>query len=163
MKKLLKQSNTDSVLALLLLAVFAASILSVLLTGADSFRALADRDQASFNRRTAAQYITTRMRQADREGGVSLMDFEGVTALTCLEEYDGEPYLTRVYFHDGYIYELFCAADALLFPADGEKIMAVADLTFHEGNGLITATITNADGNRASVSAATRSGREVAQ
>lgn len=163
MKKLLKQSNMDSVLALLLLAVFAASILSVLLTGADSFRKLSDRDQASFNRRTATQYITTRIRQADREGGVSLTDFDGITALTCREEYDGEVYLTRVYFHDGYIYELFCAADAGLHPGDGEKVMSAAGLTFREENGLITATVTDTDGACASVSAALRSGREGVQ
>ena len=160
MKKLWKQSNTDSVLALLLLAVFAASILSILLTGADSFRALADRDQASFNRRTAAQYITTRLRQADCVGGASLTDFEGTTALTCREEIDGEVYLTRVYFHEGYICELFCSADAALFPGDGEKVMSVAGLTFREEHGLITATITDADGTCAVVSAALRSGRE---
>lgn len=160
MKKILKQSNLDSVLALLLLAVFAACILIVLLTGASSFQRLSERDQASFDRRTAAQYITTRLRQADHEGGVFLGDFEGITALTCCEEYDGERYLTYVYFYDGYIYELFCAEEAQLHPSDGEKIMSVAELAFLQTDGLITAVITHEDGTVTSVSAAPRSGRE---
>ena len=160
MKKLLKQSNTDSVLAPLLLAVFAVCVLIVLLTGADSFRALSDRDQGSFNRRTAAQYITTRLRQADHSGGVYLEDFGGTTALTCREEVDGETYLTRVYFYEGSICELFCSAEANLLPEDGEKVLPAEGLSFREENGLITAVITDTDGQRACVSAALRSGRE---
>lgn len=160
MKKLWKQSNADSLLALLLLAVFAVCVLSVLLTGAGSFRALSQRDQASFDRRTAAQYITTRLRQADHGDGAFLTDFEGIPALACREEYDGEEYLTYVYFRDGYICELFCSANAALHPADGEKVMAAENLVFSEADGLITAVITDADGIRASVSAALRSGRE---
>ena len=160
MKKLLKQSNTDSVLALLLLAIFAVCVLIVLLTGADSFRSLSDRDQASFNRRTAAQYITTRLRQADQSGGAYLEDFGGITALTCREEVDGENYLTRVYFHEGYIYELFCSTESELRPEDGEKVLPVDSLSFREENGLITAAITDIGGESVCVSAALRSGRE---
>ena len=160
MKKLLKQSNTDSVLALLLLAVFAVCVLIVLLTGADSFRSLSDRDQASFNRRTTAQYITTRLHQSDRSGGVYLEEFGGTTALTCREEIDGEQYLTRVYFHEGYICELFCSVEYNLSPEDGEKVLPAQSLTFREENGFITAVITDAGGEKACVSAALRSGRE---
>lgn len=160
MKKLLNKSKMDSVLALLLLAVFAACVLSVLLTGADSFRTLSDRDQASFDRRTAAQYITTRMRQADHGGSVYLEEFGGAAALTCREEIDGEVYLTRVYFYDGYICELFCSGEAELQPEDGEKILPVENLAFLDENGLITAVVTGSDGERAVVGAALRSGRE---
>ena len=160
MKKLWKQSKMDSVLALLLFAVFAVCVLSVLLTGAKAFRGLSERDQASFDRRTAAQYITTRLRQSDFADGVFLAEFGGGTALTCREKLDGEQYLTRVYYHDGYIYELFCAANAQLRPEDGERIMAVESLVFTEYDGLIIAAVTDADGVRTVVSAAPRSGRE---
>ena len=163
MKKFLKPSNTDSVLALLLFAVFAVCILSVLLTGADSFRSLSSRDQASYDRRTAAQYLTTRIRQADGSGRVALRDFGGVTALTCAEIYGGETYLTRVYFHDGYIRELFCAADAALLPEDGEKILRASALTFEEQDGLITAVITDTDGETLRVSISLRGGEEVTE
>ena len=160
MKKLLKSSNTDSVLALLLFAVFAVCILSVLLTGADSFRRLSSRDRESFDRRTAAQYIATRVRQADGSGRIALCDFEGVTALTCTEFYDGEPYLTRVYFYDGYIRELFCSADAALRPEDGEKILRAAGLSFSEERGVITAAVTDAAGEIFHVCVSPRSGGE---
>lgn len=53
-------------LALLLLLVFAVCVLSVLLTGAGTYQTLTRRDQDSYDRRTAAQYLATRVRQADR-------------------------------------------------------------------------------------------------
>lgn len=46
-------------LALLLLLVFAVCVLSVLLTGADTYQTLTRRDQDSYDRRTAAQYLAT--------------------------------------------------------------------------------------------------------
>ncbi len=161
MKKIFKQSHSDGILALVLFAVFAVCVLSVLLTGADAFRSLSRRDQLSFDRRTAAQYIATRVHQSDKRNGITLEDFDGVTALVCREEYDGEIYCTRVYFHDGYICELFSSADAALSPEDGEKVMPAAALAFRDNDGLITAIITDADGESASISLTLRSGEEV--
>lgn len=107
----------------LLFAVFAVCVLSVLLTSADTYQRLTVRDQASYDRRTAAQYIATKVRQADRQGAVSVRAFEGCTALVLAEEIDGETYLTRLYHYDGYIRELFSSADAEMLPEDGEKIL----------------------------------------
>ena len=161
MKKLLNGSKSDGILALVLFAVFAVCVLSVLLTGADAFRSLSERDQAGFDRRTAAQYIATRLRQSDRMDGVALEDFGGTTALVCREENDGEAYCTRVYFHDGYICELFCSAEAVLLPEDGEKIMPASALSFSENGGVITAAVTDVTGETVSISLTLRSGKEV--
>ncbi len=46
-----------SLLALLMLLVFAVCVLSVLLTGADTYQALTKRDQDSYDRRTAAHIL----------------------------------------------------------------------------------------------------------
>lgn len=157
MKKRLKGPGADSILALLLFAVFAVCILSVLLTGADSFRKLSARDQAGFDRRTAAQYIATRIHQSDKSDCIALEMFDGIPALVCRETYDGEVYCTRVYFHEGFICELFSAAEAVLSPGDGERIMPVAGLTFEENGGLITARITDMTGAQSAVTLAVRS------
>ena len=63
-----RKHDLSSLLVLLLFAVFAVCILSVLLTSADTYRRLSDRDQDSYGRRTSAQYITTKIRQADLRG-----------------------------------------------------------------------------------------------
>ena len=159
MKKLLKQSNMGSAAALLLLAIFAVCILSVLLTGADVFRSIAQRDQLSFDRRTAAQYLATRLQQADRPDSIAVAPFGDITALVCEEEIDGERYLTRVYVYGGYLCELFSHVDAPLLPEDGERIMAMDDLRFQLTDGLVTAAFTDSSGNNISVSVALRSGK----
>ena len=65
-----KKRKTDALVVLLLFGVFAVCVLSVLLTGADAYQRLSERDRVSYDQRTAAQYLSTRVRQADRLGGV---------------------------------------------------------------------------------------------
>ena len=70
-------------------------------------------------------------------------DFDGYQALSIREQIDGQWYVTRVYYYDGYIRELFCAEDAALSPQDGEKIIHAESLHFHMDEGLLTATLDN--------------------
>ena len=101
MKKKRRNRKVDSVLVLLLFGVFAICILFVLLTGADTYRRLSERGGESYDARTAAQYITTRVRQADRENGVMVRTFEGCSALVLPQTIDGTVYETRIYYYDG--------------------------------------------------------------
>jgi hypothetical protein len=135
-KRLMKH-HIDGLVVLLLFGVFAACVLSVLLLGADAYKKLTERDQLSYDQRTAIQYLATKVRQADRAGAVTVEDFQGVDALVLREDLDGEVYLTRVYCYDGYLRELSSAADADLSPADGEQVLAADSLLVEEqGNAL---------------------------
>ena len=133
-----KTSNITELLALAVFTVFTLCILLVLLTGAKGYQKLVDRGRESYEARTAAQYITTRVRQAE---AVTVEPFGGCEALVAWEQIDGETYLTRVYWQDGYIRELFCAEDAALSPEDGEKILEADSLLFSLEKGLLTARI----------------------
>ena len=92
MKKRVTQHHLDGLIALLLFGLFAVCILAVLLTGAKAYRRLTQRDQAAYERRTSVQYIATRVRQADRLGGVTLEPFGDGLALVLP---DGEGFVTR--------------------------------------------------------------------
>ena len=156
-----------SLLALLLLLVFAVCVLSVLLTGADTYQALTKRDQDSYDRRTAAQYLATRVRQAHQTGGVTAADFQGCDALELTDIIDGELYVTRIYCYDGYLRELFSAAEAPMTPADGEKVLEARALTVQwldqdAGGRLLTAQLTNTNGTTEQVVLAVRGGEEAA-
>lgn len=115
-----RNHHLDMLGALLLFCVFAACVLGILLTGAGLYRRLTERDQASYDRRTGSQYIATRVRQADRLGSVAVEEFGGTDALALEDEYG---YVTRVYWHDGWLMELYAAAGAEFSPEDGEKLM----------------------------------------
>jgi type II secretory pathway component PulJ len=128
-------------LALLLFAVFAVCVLSVLLTGADAYQRLTERDQASFQARTAAQYIATRVRQADKQGGLSVQTFGDGNALVLSEELEGETYLTWVYCYDGSLRELFTAAGNDLPPESGEKVLSADALRLELDGSRLTAQV----------------------
>ena len=76
------RSPITQVLALLCLTVFALCVLLVLLTAASAYRNQVDRGEQIYTRRTALQYLTTRVRQAER---VTVGVLEGCEALI-LEE-----------------------------------------------------------------------------
>lgn len=162
MRKETRQPHMESLSALVLFVVFAACILSVLLTGAGAYRRLTERDDRSYGRRTAVQYIAARVRQADRTGGVSVEDFGGVSALVLPEELDGEIYLTRIYCHDGAIRELFTGADAELAPEEGARVLAADGLAFALKDGLLQAELRDQAGETTRLTLSLRSGEGAA-
>ena len=137
MKKQPIKHQIDGLIALLLFGVFSVCILAVLLTGADAYRRLTDRDRAAFDRRTCLQYIATRVRQADTLDGVDVGDFNGVSALIF---HEGDGYVTRVYCHNGTIMELYAGEDADLSLEAGEPIMEAGPLGFSMEDGRLTVT-----------------------
>ena len=132
MKKLTVKHHIDSLVALLLFAVFAVCILTVLLTGAGVYQRLTQRDQGAYQQRTCLQYIAQRVRQADGQGGVGAGRFNGMDALELRDE---EGYITRVYCYDGWLMELYCAEDLMLEPEDGERVMEAEGMELSIDNG----------------------------
>ena len=158
-----KDHSLNGLLALVLFGVFAACVLSVLLTGADAYQRLTERDRASYASRTAAQYIATRVRQADCSGGVTVGAFGGGDALELWERVDGEDYLTRVYCYDGWLRELFTDAEGEFSPEDGEKVLEADSLELSlSPAGVLTVDLTDGDGACQKVTLFLRSGEEAA-
>lgn len=156
-----KNGKTGALAVLLLFGVFAVCILSVLLTGADAYHRLVGRDRLSYDRRTAGQYLSTRVRQADRAGQVRVDAFGGADALVFTEEIDGVVYETLVYCHDGYLRELFVSAAGKFSPEDGEKVLRAQGLTLSLDGALLTAELTGPAGEVQPLTLFLRSGEEV--
>lgn len=149
----MKQRKITDLLALLVFAVFALCILLVLLTGAGAYRNLVRQGQTQYHSRTALQYLSTRVRQAE---SVALEDFEGCEALACRERVGEKTYVTRVYCFDGWLRELFCAEMAQLSPEDGEKVLEADRISFQLETDLLTV---QTDGGKLTL--LLRSGREI--
>lgn len=147
--------HIDGLVALLLFGVFAACVLVVLLTGADAYRRLTERDQAAYERRTGVQYIATRVRQADHAGGVAVEDFGGTDALILGAD---ETYAARVYCYDGWLMELYCLAEEPMEPQDGQRIMEAEALALSLEDGLLEVTLTAAGGTEDTLRLSLRSG-----
>lgn len=125
-------------LSLTVLTVFALCTLVVLLLGGRVYRNLVEAGGETYRSRTTVQYLTTRVQQA---GAVSVEAFGDTDALVIREEQGSRVYLTRIYCHDGWLRELYCAETAQLQPADGEKILEAESLTLLLEDGLLTAEI----------------------
>lgn len=137
------QHQMGGLLMLLLFGVFAVCVLAVLLTGARAYRRLTQRDQVAFDRRACVQYLTTRVRQADAGGGVALRPFGEGDALLLPA---GEGYVTWVYWHDGWLMELYTFEDAALAPEDGARIMPLEGLSLSLADGVLTAELADGAG-----------------
>ena len=160
MREMQKRSGLPGIATLLVFAVFAVCILFVLLSGANIYRDVTERGQISFEQRTVAQYLTTRVRQSDSAGCIAVEEFEGLSALVLREEIDGETYETRIYCFDGYLWELFSGTDSGLLPEDGEKLLQVQGLQFARSGDVLTAELVTADGQRQQLIWYLRSGEE---
>lgn len=136
-----KKSFLPTLAALLLLAVFATGVLGTLLGGAGVYRRLTSRDRASYDSRTCLQYIATRVRQAP--GQVRTAVFGDGDALVIPETVEQETYLTRVYCHDGWLMELFAAADGDFSPEDGEKLLPAQGIALEQDDGLLKVMLTD--------------------
>lgn len=145
--------------ALLVFGVFTVCVLLVLLTGADVYGKLVGRGQEDHTRRTATQYIATRVRQAD-QNAVNVEDFDGQQALVLREQIGGETYLTRVYSYEGWLWELFSAENGNFSPEDGQRLLEVESLSFSLETELLTARIGFSDGTQQQLTLHLRSGEE---
>lgn len=150
-----RRQHIDALAALLLFGIFAVCVLAVLLTGAGAYRRLTVRDEAACGRRTRTQYIATRVRQADSLGQVSVEELGGVPALRLTEE---SGYVTWVYCWDGWLMELYTAAEAELAPEDGTQLVEAAGLTLSLEGGLLEVGVTGPEGGEDRLYLALRSG-----
>ena len=139
MKKKAIQHQIDGLAALLLFGVFAVCVLAVLLTGADAYRRLTQRDQAAFDRRSCTQYIATKVRQSDRAGNLAVKDIGGVQALIMDAE---EEYVTYLYCYDGWLWELFAWAGEPPVPGEGQQLLEAERVGWSLEDGLLTVEIT---------------------
>lgn len=142
----MKKSNMGFLLVLLVFALFMVSALLVLLTGADVVQGITERDQASYEQRTAVQYLATRVRQADEVGAISVCATEIGDRLVLSETIDGLPYETMIYCYDGYLRELFCVSGNAFDAAFGEKILPAECFRVTDQGQYLEMEISFADG-----------------
>ena len=138
--------SLSALAALLTFALFAIGILSVLLGGANVYRRLNQRDQQSYDSRTCAQYITTKLRQAPAPDAVVIAPFGDGDALLITEIIEEGTYLTRVYCYNGWLMELFTVSDGEFAPEDGEKILPLQALSLSLDGSLISVSLTDPEG-----------------
>ncbi|MBE6972352.1 MAG: DUF4860 domain-containing protein [Ruminococcaceae bacterium] len=137
MKENTTKRSVSGLAALLLLGVFGASILLVLLTGANLYQMMIQRGRQTGDDRIRTQFIATSVRQAPVSGAITVESFGNGDALTIRQEIQGEVYLTRIYCYDGWLMQLFAEEDGIFDPQDGETIVPADQMTLSRENDLL--------------------------
>lgn len=133
---------TGNLIWILLFFAFAACVTAVLLQGAMVYRNVSGVMGGEYGVHTALNYVASRVRASDVKGCVYAGEFDGCSALYCLE--DSGDCATVVYCYDGALRELYCER-GLDFTADaGEELLQMDSASFTDaGNGLIRFTCTD--------------------
>lgn len=158
MRNFLKNGSLSGLVALLTFVLFAISILFVLLNGAGVYRRLTQRDQFSYDSRTCAQYVATKMRQAPSPAAISTDTFGTVDSLRISQDIEGLEFVTRIYCYENWLMEIFTLADGDFFPEDGEKILPLSSLSVSQDGSVFSFILTDTEGNTQHLTISARGG-----
>ena len=130
----------------LLLGIFAVFATLLVLLGARAYHANVDRSEQHSAARVLENYLVNAVRADDAAGAVGVMHIDGMDALHIAYDFDGEAYVKWVYCSEGAVRELFVSEEFGFDASSGEAVCEAQAMTLQAEGGLITATITDADG-----------------
>ena len=146
MIKTTRNTRIDTIFVLIIFCVFAISVLMVLMLGANIYKNMTDISHEGYDDRTGLSYIWTKVKNNDKNGTISIGDFNGLPAL-CFDEvinddmFGPTSYRTMVYYYNGWVCELFSETSLTFLPEDGEQIIKIDDLSFEAlDHGVIKVT-----------------------
>lgn len=159
MRQSARRHMVDVLFALALFCVFAASLLAVVLLGADVWRRTADGMRQNFSMRTSLAYVSEKVRRNDAADAVYIGQLGGSPALVLEQNVFGAVYRTYIYHYDGALREVFAGPSAVVLPESGQSIADLSGFSVSErDDGLFLICCTGADGKEYSVLAGARCG-----
>ena len=146
-----QKHNIDSLATLLLFAMYVLFLLFLLLFGAANYQASVKGLDTNNNLYTAASYITTKFRQHDQPGAISLTEIQGTKAISFQEDIEGKAYSTYIYFDGSHLKELFTAADSQAELSMGTNLAELSDFQAESvEDSFYRITLTDTDGHTSS-------------
>lgn len=119
-----EEHSVDVLFILALFCVFAGSAVLVMTFGANVYQRTVSQMEDNYNARVSLSYLANQVRQHDERGSIALQTLDDAPALV-LSDGPGSDYATFIYYYDGALRELYCAADDPLAAADGLPIVAL--------------------------------------
>ena len=130
--------TVDTIFVLVLFAVFAITVLFVLISGAGVYKNTQALMEERYEERTCISYITTKLNHYDEDGKVYVTDFGGFSALTLDETVSGIDFTTYIYCCDGKMKELRFQKGLEFDPSAGQDIIDAKYINFSQDGSLIT-------------------------
>ncbi|MCR5405896.1 MAG: DUF4860 domain-containing protein [Lachnospiraceae bacterium] len=143
-----QKSIVDVIFMITVFGVFMLSALFVVLFGAKIYRRTAHDMSVNFNSRTALAYVTEKVHQHDRRGGVDITIKDGKPVLKLTQYINSDEYCTYLYEHGGYLKELTAKGDIDLVKSAGKEILKISEFTAQkENDSLYRFVIADDEGN----------------
>ncbi len=129
-----QKSIVDVIFMITVFGVFMLSALFVVLFGAKIYKRTAHDMSVNFNSRTALAYVTEKVHQHDRRGGVDITIKDGKPVLKLTQYINSDEYCTYLYEHGGYLKELTAKGDVGLVKSAGKEILKISEFTAQKEN-----------------------------
>lgn len=117
-----KKSFAD-LYAVVLLVIFASTLVTLILTSSRIYENTYKRDDETYKYQLCTQYLSNKIHQNQREDSFDIKKIDDNYGLIIKERIDGEKYETMIYFHEGWLKELFTWEGNELDLSSGEKII----------------------------------------
>lgn len=119
----------DVLFVIALFCIFALSAVFLITIGANIYGKTVSHMESNFSSRTSFAYVTEKIRQADKNGAVSIGEFDGRPSLFITESLGETDYITYIYEYNGHLKELMVRKDTPLSPSAGQDIMEVSEFS----------------------------------
>lgn len=133
--------SVESIMVILLMIIFAASICVLIFEGSRTYQKIIDNKAREENIRIALSYVNMRIKQNDIEGNITIAnnDTLGDNVLILKHHGEEEGLQSYIYFKDGYLWE--CYTDGPLDHNLSTEIIEVDGIHFKyntEGSQIVT-------------------------
>ena len=152
----------QNVFVLLLLSVFAILSTFLVTVGAQLYRNTVDSAEKNNNTRIMTAVVRSAI-WAEDGGEVQIERFDNpeITALTIVNEYDGEVFVKRLYAYDGWLRESFTEKEMEFNPEYGEELCEIARFEPEIDGKTLTVALETKDHQESTVKMVLRAGGAV--
>ena len=122
--------SVESIMVILLMILFAASISVLIYEGSVTYRNIISNKTEEENTRIALSYVNMRIKQNDVSENITVTKngFDGEDLLTIYHHGEEEGLHSFIYFKDGYLWE--CYTDELLDHSLSTEVIPISGITF---------------------------------
>ncbi len=144
-----RKHNIDILFQMAVFFMFTFSAILLLLLAVNFYRSIVDRSEKNESARVAVAYIREVIHQNDKQGGISLTEFD---KLPCIKIQQEEDYVLYLYLKDGELRELYTKEGAQVSSGDGQKLMELTSMNFSmKGEGVLLVECEDVWGNQEQV------------
>lgn len=148
--------STQTLFVLLIACIFTVISLFLVLLGADAYRNSLQSITVNHQIRATLSYTANQIRSADRAEDVAVNTVDGQQVLRIHSQEASKTGNTYLYFHNGFLMELFTSDEEPFKPEQGEKITEIKQFSVNKNGRVFAISATAFNGKQISVSVCPR-------